>query len=480
MEGRTDKERSNANMNSLVENQVNADAPLLAKLDEIRSLLAQSGRADAMTKCDELRALVTPPAVPVRDKDIGDAAGDQALDGWAGAAAGDLDGLDDDVLFEIISCLRTHEVIQIGAASRRLRAMTMKETVWEQRLPFAVVEANVTYSLEMYGLGVLGSKLNAAVCAELVTLGCSPRRLCLQSLYWRRARCRRNHTGLPPLHITSGFLTEENFDETRRADGQYDEDYAVLFAGAPRRPPRGLCLIAQENFLICDIVQREDSGVFGMASTVTKTQKIVRFADCTLPDSSYRSPVPLEFCDNTYRLSIPLDLELTHPVNPEHSCDRDLSLHAVVDGIFVPVVHLTLESCINELSSQEHRAASGLFGPYQDDADEYALISLQDVVTLVGDEANRNVLRSIEICMTPQEEITDSFIEDVHSFYENPSAHWQVLGNEDPWGRSSHQYFIRRVDIKRCTESVHDFFRLRAAGIRSWNGREDESVLRPY
>lgn len=342
MEDRTDQERSNANMNSLVENQVNADAPLLAKLDEIRSLLAQSGRADAMTKCDELRALVTPPAVPVRDKDIGDAAGDQALDGWAGAAAGDLDGLDDDVLFEIISCLRTHEVIQIGAASRRLRAMTMKETVWEQRLPFAVVEANVTYSLEMYGLGVLGSKLNAAVCAELVTLGCSPRRLCLQSLYWRRARCRRNHTGLPPLHITSGFLTEEDFDETRRADGQYDEDYAVLFAGAPR------------------------------------------------------------------------------------------------------------------------------------------LISLQDVVTLVGDEANRNVLRSIEICMTPQEEITDSFIEDVHSFYENPSAHWQVLGNEDPWGRSSHQYFIRRVDIKRCTESVHDFFRLRAAGIRSWNGREDESVLRPY
>lgn len=143
MEDRTDQERSNANMNSLVENQVNADAPLLAKLDEIRSLLAQSGRADAMTKCDELRALVAPPAVPVRDKDIGDAAGDQARDGWAGAAAGDLDGLDDDVLFEIISCLRTHEVIQIGAASRRLRAMTMKETVWEQRLPFAVVEANV-------------------------------------------------------------------------------------------------------------------------------------------------------------------------------------------------------------------------------------------------------------------------------------------------------------------------------------------------
>ena len=93
MEDRTDQERSNANMNSLVENQVNADAPLLAKLDEIRSLLAQSGRADAMTKCDELRALVTPPAVPVRDKDIGDAAGDQALDGWAGAAARGLDGV---------------------------------------------------------------------------------------------------------------------------------------------------------------------------------------------------------------------------------------------------------------------------------------------------------------------------------------------------------------------------------------------------
>ena len=62
MEDRTDQERSNANMNSLVENQVNADAPLLAKLDEIRSLLAQSGHADAMTKCDELRALVAPPA----------------------------------------------------------------------------------------------------------------------------------------------------------------------------------------------------------------------------------------------------------------------------------------------------------------------------------------------------------------------------------------------------------------------------------
>ena len=65
MEDRTDQERSNANMNSLVENQVNADAPLLAKLDEIRSLLAEEprcGRFEAMTKCDELRALVAPPA----------------------------------------------------------------------------------------------------------------------------------------------------------------------------------------------------------------------------------------------------------------------------------------------------------------------------------------------------------------------------------------------------------------------------------
>ena len=65
MEDRTDQERSNANMNSLVENQVNADAPLLAKLDEIRSLLAEEprcGRFEAMTKCDELRALVVPPA----------------------------------------------------------------------------------------------------------------------------------------------------------------------------------------------------------------------------------------------------------------------------------------------------------------------------------------------------------------------------------------------------------------------------------
>lgn len=43
-------------------------------------------------------------------------------------------------------------------------------------------------------------------------------------------------------------------------------------------------------------------------------------------------------------------------------------------------------------------------------------------------------------------------------------------GNKDPWGNKMQRYFVRRKELARCTDSAHEFFRLRTAGIRSWKG----------
>ena len=82
----------------------------------------------------------------------------------------------DDVLFVIIDALKIEDIIILGAASRRLRTVTTNERrVWAPRL--------LTKEL---GLGTVG--LDAAACASLTSLGCTPRRLCLQSLPWRVVR----------------------------------------------------------------------------------------------------------------------------------------------------------------------------------------------------------------------------------------------------------------------------------------------------
>ena len=204
MEDRTDRERSNANMNSLVENQVNPDAPLLS---ESRRSAPSSRNPAAPTPVTKVTANWRLRHRRRRSRSRqGHWRCSRCLPRWTRCAARprclSLDGLDDDVLFEIISCLRTHEVIQIGAASPpAARAMTMKETVWgaarirARRRP----QANTTHTFEMYGWASSPSKLNAAVCAELVTLGCNPRRLCLQGALPRQPD-RVNRTGLPPPH----------------------------------------------------------------------------------------------------------------------------------------------------------------------------------------------------------------------------------------------------------------------------------------
>ena len=84
-----------------------------------------------------------------------------------------LSRITDDVLFVIIDALKIEDIILLGAASRRLRTVTTNERrVWAPRL--------LTKEL---GLGTVG--LDAAACAALTSLGCTPRRLLLQSLPWR-------------------------------------------------------------------------------------------------------------------------------------------------------------------------------------------------------------------------------------------------------------------------------------------------------
>ena len=87
-----------------------------------------------------------------------------------------LSRITDDVLFVIIDALKIEDIIILGAASRRLRTVTTNEMrVWAPRL----------FTKEL-GLGSVG--LDAPAYAALTSLGCSPRRLCLQSLPWRVVR----------------------------------------------------------------------------------------------------------------------------------------------------------------------------------------------------------------------------------------------------------------------------------------------------
>ena len=118
----------------------------------------------------------------------------------------------DDVLFVIIDALKIEDIILLGAASRRLRTITTNERrVWAPRL--------LTKEL---GLGTVG--LDAAACARLTSLGCSPRRLCLQSLPWRVVR-----------------------DGSGEAKGK-------AYSWRPRDDvPAGLLLSAAQDFVFCEL-----------------------------------------------------------------------------------------------------------------------------------------------------------------------------------------------------------------------------------
>ena len=158
----------------------------------------------------------------------------------------------DDVLFVIIDALKIEDIIILGAASRRLRTVTTNERrVWAPRL--------LTKEL---GLGTAG--LDAAACASLASLGCTPRRLLLQSLPWRAVR-----------------------------DDSGDEFAEKPYSWRPRDGvPASLLLSTAQDFVFCEIY--ENRAVDGKSFFDDGfARKIVRLEDCDLAHFPETVGIPL-------------------------------------------------------------------------------------------------------------------------------------------------------------------------------------------
>ena len=158
----------------------------------------------------------------------------------------------DDVLFVIIDALKIEDIIILGAASRRLRTVTTNERrVWAPRL--------LTKEL---GLGTAG--LDAAACASLASLGCTPRRLLLQSLPWRAVR-----------------------------DDSGDEFAEKAYSWRPRDGvPASLLLSTAQDFVFCEIY--ENRAVDGKSFFDDGfARKIVRLEDCDLAHFPETVGIPL-------------------------------------------------------------------------------------------------------------------------------------------------------------------------------------------
>ena len=188
-----------------------------------------------------------------------------------------LSRITDDVLFVIIDALQIEDIILLSAASRRLRTVTTNERrVWAPRL--------LTKEL---GIGTSG--LDPATCARLTSLGCTPRRLCLQSLPWRVVR-----------------------------DGSVGGRKGKAYSWRPRDDvPATLLLSAAQDFVFCEVY--ETSGTYfsdGFA------RKIVRLEDCDLT----------RFPEN---VAIPLDIPAAgHPnIEPWY----EVRLFALVGGVLAPM-----------------------------------------------------------------------------------------------------------------------------------------------
>ena len=189
-----------------------------------------------------------------------------------------LSRITDDVVFVIIDALKIEYIILLGATGRRLRTVTTNERrVWAPRL--------LTKEL---GIGT--SELDPATCARLTSLGCTPRRLCLQSLPWRVVRG------------GSGELGRKG----------------KAYSWRPRDDvPASLLLSAAHDFVFCEVY--DSSGTYfsdGFA------RKIVRLEDCDLT----------RFPDN---VAIPLDIPAAgHPnIEPWY----EVRLFALVGGVLAPM-----------------------------------------------------------------------------------------------------------------------------------------------
>ena len=195
-----------------------------------------------------------------------------------------LSRITDDVLFVIIDALKIEDIILLGAASRRLRTITTNEKrVWAPRL--------LTDEL---GLGTV--ELDAAACASLASLGCSPRRLLLQSLPWRVVR-------------------DAGSDRGPKA-----------YSWRPRdRVPASLLLseTGAQDFVFCEIYENSVSPCGrGTCFSDGFARKIVRLEDCDLT----------RFPDD---VAIPLDIPAAgHPnIEPWY----EVRLFALVGGVLAPM-----------------------------------------------------------------------------------------------------------------------------------------------
>jgi hypothetical protein len=145
------------------------------------------------------------------------------------------------------------------------------------------------------GLGTAG--LDAAACASLASLGCTPRRLLLQSLPWRAVR-----------------------------DDSGDEFAEKAYSWRPRDGvPASLLLSAAQDFVFCEIYENRavDDG-FCEKSFFDDgfARKIVRLEDCDLT----------HFPDN---VTIPLDIPAAG--HPNREPWFEVRLFVVVDGVLAPM-----------------------------------------------------------------------------------------------------------------------------------------------
>jgi hypothetical protein len=196
-----------------------------------------------------------------------------------------LSRITDDVLFVIIDALKIEDIILLGATGRRLRTITTNERrVWAPRL--------LTKEL---GLGTLG--LDAAACASLTSLGCSPRRLCLQSLPWRVVR-------------------DAGSDRGPKA-----------YSWRPRNLPASLLLSTAhaQDFVFCEIYENSVSPCGrGTYFSDGFARKIVRLEGCDLA----------HFPDH---VTIPLDIDIPAGGHPNRDPWFEVRLFVVVGGVLAPM-----------------------------------------------------------------------------------------------------------------------------------------------
>ena len=195
-----------------------------------------------------------------------------------------LSRITDDVLFVIVDALQIEDIIPLGATGRRLRTVTTNERrVWAPRL--------LTKEL---GLGTSG--LDHATCARLTSLGCTPRRLCLQSLPWRVVRG------------GSGELGRKG----------------KAYSWRPRDDvPASLLLSAAQDFLFCEVYDSSGPPTYfsdGFA------RKIVRLEDCDLTHFPEAFPRGIR---------IPLDIPAAG--HPNRDPWYEVRLFVVVYGVLAPM-----------------------------------------------------------------------------------------------------------------------------------------------